>query len=66
MNKEKYIHHQRQNWLSGTTGFNVATALALNNRLELLADSVESTKSAETSTDLFSERGVAAKKTAPR
>nr|WP_321271502.1 hypothetical protein [uncultured Tolumonas sp.] len=66
MNKEKYIHHQRKNWLSGTTGFNVATAPVLNNRLELLADSVESTKSSETSTDLFSERGVADKKTAPR
>jgi hypothetical protein len=24
MNKEKYIHHQQQNWLSGATDFNVA------------------------------------------
>jgi hypothetical protein len=37
MNKEKYIHHQQQNWLSGTTGCNVATVPALNHRLELFA-----------------------------
>ena len=53
-------------WLTGATGFNVSTAPASKNRSELLADSVESTKSAEISTDLFSERGVAAQKTAPR
>ncbi|WP_316675005.1 hypothetical protein [uncultured Tolumonas sp.] len=47
MNKEKYIHYQQQNWLSGTTGCNVATAQALNNRLELLADNIESAKFAE-------------------
>jgi hypothetical protein len=47
MNKEKYIHHQQQNWLSGATGFNVATAPALNNCLELLADNIESAKFAE-------------------
>ena len=56
MNKEKYIHHQQQNWLSGTTGCNVATVPALNNRLELLADSMDAAKFAETSTDLFRER----------
>ncbi|WP_024873557.1 hypothetical protein [Tolumonas lignilytica] len=56
MNKEKYIHHQQQNWLSGTTGCNVATGPALNNRLELLADNIDAAKFAETSTDLFSER----------
>jgi hypothetical protein len=47
MNKEKYIHHQQQNWLSGTTGCNVATVPALNNRLELLADNIGSAKLAE-------------------
>jgi hypothetical protein len=47
MNKEKYIHHQQQNWLSGTTDCNVATVPALNNRLELLADNIESAKFAE-------------------
>ncbi|WP_316674944.1 hypothetical protein [uncultured Tolumonas sp.] len=56
MNKEKYIHYQQQNWLSGTTGCNVATTPALKNRLELLADNIESAKLAETSTDLFRER----------
>ncbi|WP_316674911.1 hypothetical protein [uncultured Tolumonas sp.] len=47
MNKEKYIHHQQQNWLSGTTGCNVATVPALNHRLELLADNIGSAKCAE-------------------
>jgi hypothetical protein len=47
MNKEKYIHYQQQNWLSGTTGFNVATVLALNNRLELLTDNIDAAKFAE-------------------
>ncbi|WP_320151036.1 hypothetical protein [uncultured Tolumonas sp.] len=47
MNKEKTFHYQPQNWLSGATGFNVATAAALNNRSELLADDIESTKLAE-------------------
>jgi hypothetical protein len=56
MNKEKYSHHQQQNWLSGTTGYNVATAPALNNRSELLTDNMDAAKFAETSTDLFSER----------
>jgi hypothetical protein len=56
MNKEKYSHHQQQNWLSGATGFNVATAPALNNRLESIADNMDAAKFAETSTDLFSER----------
>jgi hypothetical protein len=41
MNKEKYIHHQQQNWLSGATGFNAATAPAFNNRSELLADKAD-------------------------
>ena len=58
MNKEKYIHHQQQNWLSGTTGCHVATGSALNNRLELLADNIDAAKFAEISTDLFSERAV--------
>ncbi len=66
MNKEKYIHHQQQNWLSGATGFNVATGPALNNRSELLADNIESTKFADISHDLFGERVVVAKNTAPR
>jgi hypothetical protein len=66
MNKEKYIHHQQQNWLSGATGSNVATVPALNNRLELLADNIESAKFAEISNYSFNERGVVAKKTAPR
>jgi len=56
MNKEKYIHHQQQNWLNGTTGYNVATAPVLNNRSELLADTADAAKLAETSVDLFSER----------
>ena len=47
MNKEKVIYYPPQNWLSGATGFNVATAPALNNRSELLADNIESTKLAE-------------------
>ncbi|WP_316674809.1 hypothetical protein [uncultured Tolumonas sp.] len=47
MNKEKYIHHQQQNWLSGATGCNVATGPALNPRLELLANNIESAKFAE-------------------
>ena len=37
------------NWLSGATGFNVLTVPASNNRLELLADNIESTKLAEIS-----------------
>ncbi|WP_316675770.1 hypothetical protein [uncultured Tolumonas sp.] len=56
MNKEKYIHHQQQNWLSGTTGFNVATVPALNHRLELRTGNIDAAKLAETSTELFSER----------
>jgi hypothetical protein len=49
MNKEKYIHHQQQNWLSGTTGCNIATVPVLNNRLELLANNIGSAKFAEIS-----------------
>jgi hypothetical protein len=44
MNKEKYIHHQQQNWLSGATGCNVATVPALNHRLELLTDNIDAAK----------------------
>ena len=47
MNKEKYIHHQQQNWLSDATNFNVATAPASNHRLELLADNADAAKFAE-------------------
>jgi hypothetical protein len=47
MNKDKYIHHQQQNWLSGTTGCNVATVPALNNRSELPADNIDAAKLAE-------------------
>jgi hypothetical protein len=65
MNKEKYIHHQQQNWLSGATDFNVSTAPASNHRSELLADNIESTKFADISHDLFGERVVVAKNTAP-
>jgi len=32
------------NWLSGATGFNAATAPALNHRSELLADNIDSAK----------------------
>ncbi|WP_316674973.1 hypothetical protein [uncultured Tolumonas sp.] len=56
MNKEKYNHHQQQNWLSGTTGFNVATVPALNHHLELRTGNIDAAKLAETSTDLFSEQ----------
>jgi hypothetical protein len=49
MNKEKYIQHQQQNWLSGATGFNVAPVPASKNRLELLADNIDSAKFAERS-----------------
>jgi hypothetical protein len=45
--QRKYIHHQQQNWLSGTTGCNVATVPALNNRSELLAENVDAAKFAE-------------------
>ena len=45
--QKKYIHHQQQNWLSGATGCNVATGSALNPRLELLANNIESAKFAE-------------------
>jgi hypothetical protein len=49
MNKEKHIHHQQQNWLSGATSCNVATEPASNNRLELLADNIELAKFADRS-----------------
>jgi hypothetical protein len=58
MNKEKYIHHQQQNWLSGATGCNVATAPALNNRLELLTNNIDAAKFAEHSQFSFNERAV--------
>ena len=47
--QRKKIHHQPQNWLSGATGFNVAPEPALNNRLELLADNIESAEFIERS-----------------
>jgi hypothetical protein len=47
MNKEKYILHQQQNWLSDTTDFNAATAPAFNNRSELLADNIGAVKFTE-------------------
>ena len=53
-------------WLTGATGFNVSTAPASKNRSELLADNIESTKLADLSHDLFGERVVVAKNTAPR
>jgi hypothetical protein len=40
------------NSLSGATGFNVSTALASNNRSELLADKIDAAKFAEHS-DIF-------------
>jgi len=57
---------QTQSWLSGATSFNVSTVPASNNRSELLADNIESTKCADISHDLFGERVVVAKNTAPR
>ena len=53
-------------WLTGATGFNVSTVPASNHRSELLADNIESTKLADLSHDLFGERVVVAKNTAPR
>jgi hypothetical protein len=47
MNKEKYIHHQQQNWLSGATDFNAATVPASNNRSELNADNIDAAKFTE-------------------
>ena len=66
MNKEKYIYNQQHSWLSGATGFNVSTVPASNHRSELLADNIESTKCADIAHDLFGERVVIAKNTAPR
>ncbi len=65
MNKEKICSSSTTNWLSGATGFNASTAPASNHRSELLADNIESTKCADISLDLFGERVVVAKNTAP-
>nr|WP_321239402.1 hypothetical protein [uncultured Tolumonas sp.] len=46
-------------------GLSIFTESDLNNRSELLADNIESTKFTETSTDLFSEQGEVAKKLRP-
>jgi hypothetical protein len=47
MNKEKYIHHQQPNWLSGATDFTAVTAPTFNNRSELLADNINAAKCTE-------------------
>ena len=47
--QRKAFYFQTKSWLSGATGFNVATAPASKNRSELLADNIESTKLAEIS-----------------
>ena len=47
--QKKAFYFQTQSWLSGATGFNVATAPALNNRLEVLADNIDAAKFAERS-----------------
>ena len=66
-------YEQRQSHLLSTTrltnwchGLSVFIGTASNNRLELLADNIESTKLADLSHDLFGERVVVAKNTAPR
>ena len=66
INKEKIYSSSTTNWLSGATGFNASTTPASKNRSELLADNIESTKLADLSHDLFGERVVVAKNTAPR
>ena len=64
--QRKVIYYQQHSWLSGATGFNVSTVPASNHRSELLADNIESTKCADIAHDLFGERVVIAKNTAPR
>ncbi len=66
-------YEQRQSHLLSITrlanwchGLSVFIGAASNNRLELLADNIESTKLADLSHDLFGERVVVAKNTAPR
>ncbi len=53
INKEKAVYYQAQNWLTGATGFNVSTAPASNNRLELLADGFETASLLYVSLTLF-------------
>ena len=47
--QRKAFYFQTKSWLSGATGFNVAPVPASKNRLELLADNIDSAKFAERS-----------------
>jgi len=47
MNKEKVIYYHQHSWLTGATGFNVATVPASNNRSELLASNIDAAKFAD-------------------
>ncbi len=66
MNKEKHIHHQQQNWLSGATDFQFSLRLLQPTARNYTLTILNQRNWLKSQIGVFNERAVVAKKTAPR